>query len=612
MDVIESVKKQAKKQISKRTNKSVSNQSKTYQLEDYRNKRRQYINPYDTGEQGKKVNQNPYRHYYGKDQRADERVGQQYESYDNAYTYSRYHEPTGGTPEEKRAEIKKNNQVTRKESLRRKKRQRGLFIRRLMTLGCIVMFVSYGTIKFIDMIRYPAISYQIVQAGVIDNGKEREGIIVRNESVVPSPREGNIHYIVGEGEKVAKGGNVCFIGDDTELTSTLDTMTALDENIYNMQNKRNEYSYFQAEIHQLNLEIKEDMTAFYTTKYWDYPTEIYQMRKQLERVIQNRTDIYINDTSELTEEMQKERTALKSKLTTYQNTLVSEGTGVVSYVIDSYEGLNFESVNHLDYDQYKTALKKAESLDVGTQPYGSKEQPLYKLIKEDTWKIITYLPIEEIEKYQIGHKYPFYFTEGNQKPIQFTLENKTEEEKYIKCVFKSDEKLAEFLGTRYVSFVIGQNKAEGLKIPKKSIVEKNIMPIPNDYVVTQGHDSGVLKESGETYQFAPINIQYKDDTHTYIMQQIDNAQTAQLGQAIKHPEKDETYTLAQVDPVQGVYVINGSFAKFKRIDIAMTNEEYAILKNSKLTAVKEFDQIISNPQKIKEDQLLKYMDVKNQ
>ena len=64
--------------------------------------------------------------------------------------------------------------------------------------------------------------------------------------------------------------------------------------------------------------------------------------------------------------------------------------------------------------------------------------------------------------------------------------------------------------------------------------------------------------------------------------------------------------------VQGVYVVNGQFAQFKRIEVAMTNKEYAILTQDKGTKLKEFDQIISNPKNIKEDQLLKYMNVQNE
>ena len=188
----------------------------------------------------------------------------------------------------------------------------------------------------------------------------------------------------------------------------------------------------------------------------------------------------------------------------------------------------------------------------------------------------------------------------------------TEENGMMKCVFVSSDKLAAFLGNRHIRFVIGKNKAEGLKIPLKAIVEKNMIPIPTAYIVEEGHQKGVLKRIGESYQFAPIQVQYTDETHTYVIQQLDNAQTIQLGQVIQEPTTGETHTVSGIETVEGVYVINGSYAKFKKVTIAMTNEEYAILEKGQGTTVKEYDQIISNPQRIREDQLLKYMDIQNQ
>ncbi|MGL4363254.1 MAG: HlyD family efflux transporter periplasmic adaptor subunit, partial [Cellulosilyticaceae bacterium] len=617
----EIVKKQTNKRKAEANNKIKKNKvsNKVNQIEEYRKKapsnnynnnyENPYRNPYATKQNPVRTrNENPYRNQYNNPYTKPEaKIPYNYQSYDPRD----YEVVKEYTPEERRKEIKSKNKLTRKEILKMRQRKRNLFFRKLVAIGIVVLFTTYGTLKIVDMMRYPSISYQVVQTGIIDNGEEIEGIIVRDEIVEMSKQNGNVHYIIGEGEKVAKNGSVCFVADDEKLDSALKDLATLDENLYNAQDKRTEVSYYQAELHQINTEIKEEMNRFYTTRYWNAPNELYTLRKQLERVIQERTMIYANDKNELTEALQNDRQNEQEQIKTYQSVEKAKVSGVISYSVDGFEKLNDKSIAQLKYDDYKNVISNANQFIPETTVYGQEGQPLYKVIKDEDWKIVTYLPIEDKEDYEIGTSYEFYFKDSEDKPISFTLKSMTEENEYIKCVFSATEKMSNYLGLRHVQFAIGQNKAEGLKIPIKAIVENNIMAIPTDYIVREGEQKGVYRQVGQETNFVPINIQYTEEDSTYILQRIDQVQSIQLGDIISHPSENTKYTLSEIKSVQGVYVINSSFAKFKPIKIKLTNEEYAILTNDKSTALNEFDQIISNPQKIHEDQLLKYMDVKN-
>ena len=217
--------------VKKQTKKKTKTQEKTYRLDDYRDRRentqkttrQNYDNPYQRQANSvNKVSDNPYRNTYQRPVEQRQRTTPK-RTTRPVYEETRYYEEPVRelSPEEKRVAIKKNNKITRQEAQRKRKRQRRYFVRWLVMVGCIVMFASYGIIKCIDWMRYPSISYQVVQEGVIDNSKEWDGLIIRNEEVVMSPRDGNVHYIIGEGERVAKGGQVCFVANDIEVSATL-------------------------------------------------------------------------------------------------------------------------------------------------------------------------------------------------------------------------------------------------------------------------------------------------------------------------------------------------------------------------------------------------------
>ena len=425
--------------------------------------------------------------------------------------------------------------------------------------------------------------------GVMDNSNQLKGIIFRDEQVFNSTRSGDIHYILSEGEKVSKQGSVCLVAQSTEIQSLKDQLYTLDDSLYNKQEKRSDLSYYQADLYQINEVLKKEMDNFIDSKYWENPKSVYELRQSLDKTIEDRTSLYIQDESKTTEGFQSNREAIINSLKNNQSSQKAATSGIVSYALDGYETkLNDETMKTLQYDQYKELLAETKKSEMRLPSVVAEaNEPLYKIITSDRWEIVTYIETEQANTYDVGTYYNLYFED-------------------------TSDYLSDFLAYRLVEFSIGQNKAEGLKIPLKAIVEKNMLGIPNEYIVEQGREKGVFKKQNQMNVFMPLNIQYSDDDFSYIMQQIDQLDGIGLNSVIEHPTEEKTYTISDMQTVQGVYVVNGQFAQFKRIEVAMTNKEYAILTQDRGTKLKEFDQIISNPKNIKEDQLLKYMNVQNE
>lgn len=634
----------------------------TYNLQDYRNKKRNYYNPYgnekDTKQESTRTNpyrkqytnnktsnyqspyeesykrpsktyENPYENPYS-DLKSQQRTRgtssrNSYEnsydsSYDNPYgeTYSSYYVSNtrsvdAKTPEERKAELRSKNKMTRQEVQRQNKRRKRRIIKKIAMLMVMVMFISYAAIRLLDFFMYPSVSYQTVQQGVIDNSHLYQGIIFRDESVYKSSKTGDIHYLIGEGEKVGKDGSVCLVAQSSEIEALKKQLYSIDNTLYNKQDKRSDLSYYQGDVKQVNEVLKMEMANFIDSKYWENPKSVYALRQSLDKTIEERTSIYIQDESKTTQGIKGERGEVLESLKNNQAAIKSPVAGIVSYSLDGYEErLTGETLSKMNLETYKTLTNDLKSLEITMPPLQTEANlPLYKVITSDAWKIVTYVDNEEAVGYEVGKYYNLYFDEAKREYVRFKLESKEEETK-TKLVFSSNEYLADFLNMRQVTFSIGQNKAQGIKIPLKAIVEKNMLAIPKEYIVEEGSGKGVLKVTGQANLFTEVNVQYEDEEFAYIMQHIDMLQGVDLGTVIAHPEKQEQYTIDKLNTVQGVYVVNGQFTQFKRIAIEMVNDEYAILKNTKENKLKEFDQIISNPKNIGEDQLLKYMNVQNE
>ncbi|MGL6173239.1 MAG: HlyD family efflux transporter periplasmic adaptor subunit [Cellulosilyticaceae bacterium] len=624
------------KKKTKNTNQSINSKKGnvgkgTYNLDDYRNKK---STSYQAGYKSKlsqaqtkgmeknKVSPNAKSSTQKRKQAQKSVKTKHYDtnSYTNNYTpsyetkyrgdyqsQSRYKDPSIA-----REEIRSKNKISRKEAQQLKQRKKSNYRKRVALVIVAVMCAVFASIKLIDMFRYPTVSYQTVRMGMVDNSQKVQGLIVREEKVYNSVSEGNIHYLTGEGQKVRKDGEVCYISQDEALDKISTEMEKVDNSIYNIQDKREGLSEYQTEIYTLNSGIVSEIKAFYNNRSSERTNEVYGLRKQLDRIVQTRTELYVNEPSERTEALQQDRLNLVKEIKDYHNVVKAKEAGTVSYMLDGQENaLKISNLQELKYEVYQDILKNNE-LEHNNKSIGQtiKDTPIYKLIVDDKWQIVSYIEPEIASGLKEGDLYDLVFNDIVNSKVNFMLESKVEEGERVKLVFTTRDQLVKFLPYRKVEFTIGENKAEGLKIPLNAIVEKNVLRVPVQYIQTKEKEQGVMKQVGEMIEFIPVNVQYKIDEYAYILQDLTNLKSIQVNDTIVNADTKEKFKVSEVQAVQGVYTINGRFAKFKQIDVALSNKEYAIIKpNSQL---KEFDQIISNPKSIKEDQLLKFMNIQNE
>jgi hypothetical protein len=552
-----------------------------------------YKNPYDTGES---IYKNPYVNVESSWQNPYKQENQKQE---NAHTH------------QKQAKVKLQHKLSKKQVARLKRKKKMMFIGRILATLSFIGFLVLGIVKIADAMSKPTVSYQTVKRGWIDNSVEHVGIIVREEKIVNALESGNVYYVTNEGQKVQKDGEVCYIGDTYRNEDLLREIEKIDHSIYSVQDRRSELSDYQVEVNLLNVTIQTQMKNFYTSyKNFNSTTPIYLLRKELERTIQTRTDIYASDISDRLGSLQESRIELLTQMKGATSTVLSEKAGIVSYRIDGFEELfNEEKLNEVNFEIYQKAIKTIEPSKPITQVNAN--DPLYKLVTDQAWKLITYLSKEEAVSYEKGSLYVLHFKDATTKNLPFKIVDKIEQEDKVKMIFETSEQMVQFLPYRKLSFTIGEDKAQGLKIPLSAIVEKNLLAIPKEYILFQNHLNGVLLQTDVGDLFTPVSIAYSEDEISYISQDVEARSSVLVGQSIKNPENGEIYTITNVSSIQGVYVVNSRYTEFKRISILLTNKDYAILDEAK-SSVKAYDQMISNPKNINENELLKYMNIQNE
>lgn len=523
--------------------------------------------------------------------------------------YTTYTEYT--MPPKRQLQVKKKAKLTKTQRMRLKRRRQMQAFLRITVVMCLTIGLIWGGFRLKEFFTRPVVSHQVVKMGSLDTSTLFEGVVFRNEKIITSEDEGYAKYIVAEGEKVEKDGIVYVLVDEENLATTTTAKEEVESQIYTEAEHKAATSNNQDKRYNLDQEVKSRFEEFYNNRYDSSTSNIYTLRSKLDSSITNRTNLYTAEQEATNQELVELKQDIEAHMERYQKGKAVTESGIISYHMDGYETENAkQAIGDLTYKTYNQYRKAASTTSLAPSTL-NKEDPIYKLVSNNEWYVVTYIDTKD-DQWTQGQSYQLNFDDVTTQKIQFTLISKKEEENRIQLVFKGTNQINSFLGVRNVSFSIGDKDTKGLKIPLEAVVELNLIKIPKEYVVTENNVEGVKRKKGNHTEFVALEVQNQNEDMYYMIQDLTDAQVIQLKDTLVHPQTGKAYEVTESEVVKGVYVINSQIAKFKEVEILTQNDEYALVKYNAKSQLKEMDKIISNPKSIKKDQLLEDMKIQNE
>lgn len=300
-------------------------------------------------------------------------------------------------------------------------------------------------------------------------------------------------------------------------------------------------------------------------------------------------------------------------------------SGVVEYYVDGFENASLESLSSSWFDQ-----EAYERTNLRTEELVGQGEPVYKLITEETWKLVFPLD-EEMETYLLDK------IRENQKTAEdgTVIQNTT----YIKIRMDKDKEelwpsvtveyregkaygvldfvnsMIRYANDRFLTFEVLIEETRGLKIPKTAVTEKEFFVIDKNYVTTSGSNNnmGVMKqtvgEDGSSQaEFVNCTIYYQDEEYAYVDPKEENFSTSekllQSGDMLIRTDSAEYYQVGQTAKLKGVYNINKGYTVFRQIQILYENEEYCIVKEGTSYGLSVYDHIVLNADTVNEDEVI--------
>lgn len=444
----------------------------------------------------------------------------------------------------------------------RKQLNIGIFICAVILIYLVVYFCVYffGSRTSI---------YEVTSGSVASQfDGQYTGIALRSESIVQSPGTGYVNFFVGDATPISVGEATYILDGSGKISSKLEEAA------------KNQAILSEDNLNQIKDTIHDFDTSFDPQNYYDTYAFKYRIESQILDLINGSVfDSINNDLSEMGEN-------------TYQ-IVNSDISGVVMHNTDGFEGKTSDQLESTDFKKsnYQKNIIKTNDLV-------AEGDPVYKVITSERWQLV--IQIDDAAA----------FEEKNYIDIEFLKDNiiaSADYEIFTKagntyCVFTFDKYMIRYLGDRFLQVRILDNTAEGLKVPKTSVTERQYYAIPIEYRTEGGNSSDygfnkeVIAEDGSTsVTFVTPNIIRTTDTTCYVDTAEFNA-----GDVLIMPETNSRYQIEQKENLQGVYTINNGFAAFRLVDIIGENGTFYIIDSKLAGGVRLYDQVIRNGSKVKE------------
>lgn len=349
----------------------------------------------------------------------------------------------------------------------------------------LIIFAACLLFLFIQSFTKEHVSiYEVTETQIADNEIIR-GIVLRDESLVTTKKQGYINYYVGEGAKLGANTVVYSIDETGQFEGDISSVEAKDISLSGDDTR----------------EIRNDIANFRNNFDLSLYSNVTNFKYNIDNTLLKMTTV------NLLEHLDK---VMKKKKSTSSLELVkAKKPGIISFCSDGLEELSIDSISAKDFENMNdnwTQLRSTGSANAG--------DAIYKIVNSEKWSVVLPLTDKQYKKVSDKTTVPVIFKKDGLETVTDISTFIIDSEYYAKLDF--DKYMIRYLDNRYLDIEIEFNNADGLKIPVSSILKKQFYVIPEKFITKGGEDgsNGVMlltykKDGTKETTFQAASIYYR-------------------------------------------------------------------------------------------------------
>ena len=454
-------------------------------------------------------------------------------------------------------------------NIKRRKRHRLTLNIGTVIFGAIFVYIIITLILYLSANH---ITYYQVTSGPLAKNRTYSGLAIRSEQVINADTGGYVYYYAKEYTKVKRYGALFGIGLQ--------------------KNEGSDISISDSARGEIGEAVRSFSRDFNPIDYNAVSSLKYEISGKL-----------IADAEAIAAEGENSTSTNQSSYSVGDVTVTtSPYDGIVSFITDGYETFDEGSLGPEIFEsksEAKTDLKTDGQINAG--------DPACKIIDSENWSVYVPLTSKQIiELDGLSSIKVKFLSDGATETASLTIITKEDGSYYGRLDFKNG--MIRYANQRFVDIELVTNTNNGLKIPVSSVVTKDFYTIPEEYATTADDSDteiGFIKETtdsdGQVHNDFITTTLYEHKDGKYY---VDEADFTAGDVVMMKNSPGERYVLGDTDSLEGVYCTNKGYAIFRKISIIDKNEEYCIVDTGTKYGISQFDYIVLDASKVKEDQII--------
>lgn len=471
---------------------------------------------------------------------------------------------------------------------------------KLFAIFIFVTIISYFGVSIVKSMNKNPIDYDTIEYGSIEDIAQVKGVIIRDEIVYKTTKNGMLNFNVAETQRIKKGELIATIKNEDAIKTIEQDVSVINEKILALQKQRDQLSIFYEDVKKIDGQMQKTLDNAINSLSTQNINKIYELKDNLNKKITIRNQMLLSENTGSIEQLSVQKADKEVKINQNTENLIANDSGILCYSTDGLEQtFTFETKDTLTKEQ---TLMQPETL----QEYKInvvEGESVFKIVKDNNFYIASYIKNEYISSWQQDETRKIYISdEGTLKTLEVIVDKieKGEKESYV--LLKCNRDMIDFINVRNITFELNKPK-EGFKIKLTGVSEEDLLKIPVSFIT----NNTVLKktQTGETIE-TPVKLSGQDETNQFYYVSISPG-VIDIGDYIINPQTKQDIQLNEIFTKKGIYIVNSGIYTFKNINTedAVQNDQFIILDTNKNTNIKLYDRYAPDVSVVKGDETTK-------
>ncbi len=325
--------------------------------------------------------------------------------------------------------------------------------------------VLYAIIQLISGLTSD-VSYEYAAEQKIETALEKNGYLIRNESIVYAEKSGILSYSVSESQKVGVDQPIATVYSSENGMNVQNEIDLIEQKIEILSRSSIDTGYLTSNISKIDERILDAMIKARTSSEENDLTLISNTKEDLLININKRHLVTsgMSDFSAQISELQSKKDQLTATLQNPLMTIYAERTGYFSTLLDGYESIftpdKLNQMTLADFDEI-TSMEKTKYTD----------SAIGKLITDYDWHTMCEVTSKEAESFVVGKTYPISFLYSSGQQLDAVLQKKITQTDSTRAIliFLIQEVPSDFDYTRQQPIKIVTSSKNGVSFPSSAL-----------------------------------------------------------------------------------------------------------------------------------------------